>query len=562
MTTKNLMAREKVLIGLVLIFVLALALRFWGIWFGLPFSFRADEYHEVFRALELGTGSFNFERTGKGGYFYVLFVEYGILFVALKLGGIIDTAQDFGRYFVQDPSAFYFIGRATTAVIGTVNVFLAYRIGVRAYGFVAGILAAVFLAVDFLNAEHSHFVTVDVPMTCLATAALLFAVRMVTEGRPSDYKWAAFFAALATSTKLPAILLLIPLLLAHYYVVRSKRGGLGQFFLARDLWWSVVIFAVALAVTNPGIVVNPPLSVLSIFTEIETTEGEVEETLSVVVPNLYVYYLDVMAESMGWPLFVVCMAGALYALWKRTPTDVILVSFAMIFYLVFASVDSHLYYPRYILLLLVILALFGGRLLQDMWPEAGTAKKAVAVAVVAVLAAIPASRTVANNHYLTQTDTRALAREWFDQNIPSGSKVMIEGLKVEPSRLTVPLPDTVENMRSKIEYYKTREPAKAKYLSYLVQVDAGSAYDLELVKRTELQTLDFYKKQGVQYFVIRPEAFEHSRRMGSTGRDFLDALKDDPTIGLLKTFDGDPKSRPGPDIEIYEAQSNARNSAP
>ncbi len=560
LNAKHAVTRRHIYILMALVVAAAFLLRVWGIWFGLPFSYRADEYHEVFRALELGTGNFNFERTGKGGYFYILFIEYGAIFVALKLAGIIDSAQDFARYFVRDPSIFYLTGRATTAVIGTVNVFLAYKIGARAYGIAAGVLAAAFLAVDFLNVEHSHFITVDVPMTCLVTAALLFAVRMVTDGKAADYKWAALFAALATTTKLPAILLLVPLLVAHIYFVR-QRAGLGrQFFLWRDLWLAVGVFAIVLAITNPGLWLSPPWHLLGVGSASEPVDEDVAEMLSLIPPNLYIYYVNVIAHSMGWPLLIVSLAGVLYALWKRTATDVMLVSFAAVNYLVFASTDSHLYYPRYILPIIVVLALLAGRLLQVAWPKTGLMKQSAVVAISVALIVLPAYRSAANGYLLTQPDTRTIARNWFEENVADGSKVMIEGLKIEPSRLTVPLQDTAGNMRANIEYYRTREPGKAKYLAYVLQVESGRTYDLELVKRTELQSLDHYKEKGVQYFVVRPEAFENSRRMGVAGRSFLDELRDDQDMKLLKSFEADAKSRPGPDIEIYEARSNTQNA--
>jgi hypothetical protein len=320
------------------------------------------------------------------------------------------------------------------------------------------------------------------------------------------------------------------------------------------------IFGVTLVVTNPGLVVNPPLGMLFGGSgEAQLLEEDAAETLSMTVPNLYIYYFSAINHSMGWPLLIVSVAGVLYALWKRRPTDVMLISFAAIYYVIFASTDSHLYWPRYILPVIVVLALLAGRLLHDMWPQRGSIKQATAVVLVVIMVAIPAGRTVANNYLLTQTDTRKLAKEWFEANVPEGSKVMIEGLKIEPSRLTVPLQDTAANMRANIEYYRTREPGKSKYLGFVLQVESPSTYDLELVKQTEVQSLDYYKKKGIKYFVIRPEAFRHSRRIGSAGRDFLDELQDDPDVILLKSFKADPKSRPGPDIDVYEARSDAEN---
>jgi 4-amino-4-deoxy-L-arabinose transferase-like glycosyltransferase len=568
-TTLN---RKDVTFGLAAILLIAFLLRVWGIWFGLPFSFRADEYHEVFRALELGSGGFNLERTGKGGYFYILFVEYGVLFVALKLGGIVASAQDFAKYFVRDPTLFYLAGRATTAIIGTVNVLLAYRLGYRAYGVGAASLAAIFLSVDFLSTEHSHFITVDVPMTCLATAALLFAVRLATDGKPSDYRWAALFAALTTTTKLPGILLLAPLLIAHFYYLRARGEGMRQFFLSRNLWWSVVIFVIALLVTNPGLIVHPPVERLGITTDLVAgaeidadaemdTDDEAEMLLNV-PSNLFVYYFFVIAGSMGWLLLLVAIAGVVYAAWRRTVADVILISYAALNFVVFSSTESLQYYPRYMLPVIVVLALLAGRAVHAAWPRDGSVRQAMAVLLAGLLVAYPTYQSIQNNYLLTQTDTRALAKTWFDDNVEEGSKVMIEGLKVEPSGLTVPLRDTHENMRAKIDFYKKREPAKAKYLSFLVQVDRGKTFDLELVKRSDLQSLDYYKDKGVRYLVIRPQTLEQSRKVGASGRDLLDELRDDPDVEVIQSFRGDRRTRPGPDIDIYEVRTLAQPSSP
>lgn len=551
--------RNKVFILLALVLAMAFGLRIWGIWFGLPFSYRADEYHEVFRALELGSGGFNLDRTGKGGYFYVLFVEYGLLFVALKLAGIVDTVQDFARYFARDLSSFYLLGRATTAIIGTVTVFLTYRLGARAYSTAAGILAALILAVDFLSVEHSHFVTVDMPMTCLATATLIFAVRIAMEGRPGDYKWAALLAALATTTKLPGILLLLPLLIAHGHIARRHGGGARHFFASRDLWWAAAIFVVVLAVTNPGIFVNPPLPAMFGFAGVAETgyDDEALEEIGLLVPrNLFVYYISVLGESMGWPLLIISLAGVLYALWRRTIVDVLLVSFAFVFYIVFSSTDSHLYYPRYMLPLIVVLSLLAGRLLAIAWPANGRGKQLIAACVVASLVFLPAYRSIGNNYLLTRMDTRTIAKEWFEDNIPAGSRVVIEGQKIEPTRLTVPLQDTAENMRGNIRYYKSREPGKAKYLDFKLQVQDGKSYDLMYVTQKSLQPLEVYKNAGEQYVVVRPEALALSRKVGLEGPDFLQALRNDPQVSLLKRFESDPATRPGPDIEIYRIEPN------
>ena len=230
----------------------ALLIRVWGTWYGLPFSFYADEYHEVMRALELGTGSFNFDRVTKGGFYLLLFVEYGTYFVLLKLMGVVATAQEFAEEFVRDPSAFYLMGRMTAAVFGTITVAAAFFVARQAYSATAGLLAALFLAVNTLHIDLSRVIGVDVPMTMLATLALYFALRIADSGQRKDYLLAALCAALATTTKLTGIVVLLPLLIAHTYSVANAESGLRGWFGSRNLWLAALVFAGVLVATNPG----------------------------------------------------------------------------------------------------------------------------------------------------------------------------------------------------------------------------------------------------------------------------------------------------------------------
>jgi len=241
---------------MVTIIVVALALRLWGIWFGLPYLLHNDEGFEVIRALQLGNGDFDFSRIGKGGYFYVLFVEYGILFVIFNILGVVGSSNDFAQLFVSDPSMFYLTGRATTAVIGTATVFAVYRIGRLAYSERAAVFAAGFLSLNVLHATLSHYITVDVPMVFLATTSLYFAIKLALTGGAREYWSAALFAALATATKLPAIVLLLPLLIAHVYCVARSGGGAKALLSGRPLWQAAAIFVGAYVVLVPGLVVN------------------------------------------------------------------------------------------------------------------------------------------------------------------------------------------------------------------------------------------------------------------------------------------------------------------
>jgi hypothetical protein len=531
-----------------------LAMRIWGVWFGLPHLFHNDEGFEVIRALQLGSGEFDFDRIAKGGYFYLLFVEYGFLFVALKLSGVINSANDFALYFISDPSAFYLIGRITTAVIGVVNVYLVYRIGRLFYSPLAGVIAAAFLSVNVLHVGLSHYVTVDVPMTCLATGALLFAIKLSHDGKPWDYRWAAILAAMATATKIPAVLLVIPLAIAHWLYFRSIGKSAGQALLSGSFWQAAALFVFTYVLLSPGILFNFGDLFAGMFGNFTTGEGleAADDVAAMDAPNFFVFYFENILSGMTLPVFAVCMAGALFGLWKRSNADIILLSFAIIIYVVVSSsADTHLYYPRYILPMMPVMVLMGGRLLAEMPADFSPQRGAmISTVLTAALCILPVRVISAENHLMSQPDTRVLAKEWIHENIPPGSSIFIEGPRTRVSPATVPLENSAKKIQESIDYFLENEPGKARYFQMKLKVLSGITYDLELVQSFDLQDIEHYRSIGVEYLVLRPDSYVGSR-LRSQWADFVDEVRKDQDITMIRRFEPDDKETPGPVIEIY-----------
>jgi hypothetical protein len=533
----------------------ALGLRVWGIWFGLPYLFHDDEGFEVIRALQLGSGEFDFERLGKGGFFYLLFVEYGFLFLALKIFGVVSSPADFALYFVRDPSAFYLIGRATAAVVAVINIYLVYRITLSSYSARAAIYAAAIFSVNILHAKLAHFIAVDIPMTCLATGALIFALKIAADGNERDYYWAALLTALATTTKLPAVLLFVPLMVAHTLNVRERTGSILQVFHSRIVWQAAGVFLVVYLVLTPGVIVNFS-EFLAHFGEFDSSEQAASLDPASALPaggmNRFAYYLDVMISSMTWPLFTICLAGVALGVWKREKTDLVLISFAVVFYLVMAiSSDEHHFFPRYVLPVFPIMAILGGRVLHDFMSYLpGNKARVVVVMLFIGLSVLPISQIVEDNIEITRKDTRAIAKEWIDDNIAVGSKIVIEGSRTRPHNSTVPLKNSPENLRASIALYKTEEPGKAKYFELELKALGDSYFDLVLVDRKDIPDLGRYKESRAEYLILRPESYALSRLQGHWTH-FVSDVQNDPDLELLRRFSPSKLDAPGPLIDIY-----------
>ncbi|MEI7751669.1 MAG: phospholipid carrier-dependent glycosyltransferase, partial [Candidatus Omnitrophota bacterium] len=169
------------------ILVLALFLRLWGVQFGLPFLYHADEPIVVNHALAFGMGDLN-PHFFKIPPFtsYLLFVCYGIYCVAGWAAGLFHSVRDFEQLFYFDPSSFYLIARLVFGVIlGTLSVYFLFRLVKRLGDIRTALWASFFLAVNFLHVRDSHYVYADIPL--LLVLLLGFMVIFRVSEKPSSW---------------------------------------------------------------------------------------------------------------------------------------------------------------------------------------------------------------------------------------------------------------------------------------------------------------------------------------------------------------------------------------
>ncbi|MGD2279309.1 MAG: glycosyltransferase family 39 protein, partial [Candidatus Omnitrophota bacterium] len=207
--------------SLVLILVLILGtgfvVRAVGIDYGLPFAYHDDEPIIVNYALAYGAGDFNphvFKMAPFLSYF--LFFLYGVFFTVGYIARYFRGLSDFAYLYLNDPTSFYMIGRVAFGLLcGTGSVLLLYFVGKRYFSKAAGLLAALFLAFNYLHVRDSHYLYFDVPLIFFV---LLFFVKLCdlaeTSVKRKDYVLSGVFFALAFSVKYTAVFLALPFFLA------------------------------------------------------------------------------------------------------------------------------------------------------------------------------------------------------------------------------------------------------------------------------------------------------------------------------------------------------------
>ncbi len=553
---------------LVILLAVGLAARFIGLGNGLPDVVGPDEGFEIHRALELGTGEIDFDRISKGGFFYLLFVEYGVYFVWLRAAGEISSTAEFAELFAVDATPFWMIARATHAAVGVLVILWTFILGRRAFGAEAGLIGASIVAISPLCVTRSHYVGVDLPMTLLVLMTMqliLYWSRPESRCRPIA---TGFLFGASLTTKITAIILVLPLALANW--LRFRRESLRRALLGREVLIAYLTGVIVFMVGQPGFVVRFGDFVRAVG---HTLLGIGSPAAAAVYQeageqaNLWALYLKWLVGGMGTPFVLLGVAGLGLAFHRRTRADMILLALVVPYYALIAGAQTtHLYYPRYVLPLVPFLGLLAGRLLWGAVCRLSMPARAhgLVAATLSVVCLLP-SLVETSRWCLRQTreDTHVLTRRWFEENVPAGSSVFLVGNPVSPSapNLSLPLRNSDSNVAALLADLYPGEPRKAKFLEVRQKALTGPRYDLRTVRHFEpVASLEDYRRAGVRYFVLSGIHFDpnrpgkdtkHPQRVRTSRAALYDSLNNHPDATRIFEIDPELDGRPGRKFEIY-----------
>lgn len=342
------------------VLLLALALRVWGLTWGLPsathyFSYHPDE-SVVLEASSLPAMNVFAGRLLPHFYNYGSFQLYLVCFAntLATLAGVIDIVpKDYAVWYPQW-AKMYLVGRCLSVGMGVGTVFAVYGIGQRLWGRRAGLLATLTLAVMPLHAQHSHFLTVDVPATFWAMLSLFWAVRLAT-GAPKPWRaalWAGVFAGLATATKYNLALAFLPLAAACVVTRQWKALALG-----------LAAFVLAFFLACPGAILEHAAFLRDLRFEAVHVQNGGDPTFRDTGSGFVYHVARNLDAGLGLPLLLLALVSVGYAFYKRERGDGLLVAFALPYYVLISLAAVR--YARYTIPLLPVLALWVGRMTAD-----------------------------------------------------------------------------------------------------------------------------------------------------------------------------------------------------
>lgn len=397
------------------ILLVGLALRLWGLDFGLPnLQCRPDESTVVNVALGIAAGDpnphfFNYPTF----HLYLLAFLDGLWYLAGRALGLFAGLGDFERLVLTDPSSLYLLGRSLTVALGTASIGLVYLLGRRLDGELSGLLAAGFLAVAFLHVRDSHFATVDVPATfhLLVAWGLLF--RYLDGAKYSTLAGAAVFFGLAASTKYNLGLFVGAALVAPW-IAGPWSGRFARSAVV------LVVSGAAFLVGTPFALLDPAAFLRDLsFEQTHFTRGHAGLDLG---PGWLRHLTFTLPHGLGWPLLAVALAGWALLIRRRGRSGLLLTGSMFVYYGVAGSGRG--VFMRYLVPLVPLLCVCAGVAVKAL---AGSRRRWPAVALAAVVVLPSAAASWSCDRLLGETDTRVEAARWLETNVPAGAVIALVG---------------------------------------------------------------------------------------------------------------------------------------
>lgn len=344
---------------------------------------------------------------------YVVVVQ-----VAADLLGIHTTIAP-PRY---ETNAYFWIARVLNATISASAIVVADRVGRRAFGTAAGLVAATLLAVSPLDIVACHYEAAESTTACAAAIAVLFALRVLESGRLRDYAATAFFVAASFAAKYHGAMAVAPLAVAHVLHWRARDGVLSRRALARIAWTFGAAVPSALVVM-PALGSHPVEAIADILSYSrylwESTVQRIPELADKGFFAREWYSIStqgpILAAGLS-PFGIAAIAIGLPALTRRREAAAVLAAMPLLYLGIgigFRPVVQPVYHT---LITIPIFVLVAAVVTAPRAPVWRVAHVAIALACLASLGRV----TLRELYFFRHEDAQRLGTEWAAENVPEG----------------------------------------------------------------------------------------------------------------------------------------------
>lgn len=425
---------------LYLILVLAGIFRLYGINWDQGFHLHPDERAIVLSVIELRLPENIGQFLSPDSPLNPKFFAYGsfpfyLLFIAGNIAGIIFHPI-FAAY-----DGINIVGRLLSALFDLGTILVLYQLGKRFFNLKIGLLAGFFYAISVLPIQLSHFYAVDTPLTFFILLSLYFLLIFIEKRSYLTLLLLAISFGLAVASKISAILLIFPILIAfgYLFVSHKKETNTAHRFSLIRLVLSACMLLAALEITiflaEPYAVIDAKQFLSDALAQSEMTKDAFTfpYTLQYVgkIPYLYELY-NFYFFGQGILLASLSLLGTGFVVLKvlinrkkEYMSLIILLGFFIPYILIVGNFKVG--FMRYLLPVYPLFALFAAYSFTSLINY--SSKKISKHLLFLLLALFYIALLIwplSFMHIYAKPNTRVLATEWIHAFIPKGSTIAIE----------------------------------------------------------------------------------------------------------------------------------------
>ena len=457
-----------------LVLFAGLGLRLWGINYGLPYLSHPDEARVVLDTLSMGHRlSLLPERPDYAlSYRYLLLFAYGSYYLLGRLFNQFSGSLDFALKFFINHTNIYLISRIVSVIFGMLLAWPAYLIGRRIFKDEAiGIIAGIFVLFEFQLLQHSQWAIYPIILSFFVLFTFYFMFRLIEEPVRRNFILSGLFCGLSLSAQNQAIFLAPSLIVSYLLAFRRNKQlfGIGQFMRLASLSLACLAFFALLGNFYWFFIFKKSL--------MKTMElwGVTRVGFSSLAPyhyNIFSMFLWFMQELLRQDLFLggLMALGFFYALLKRSYQGVVFIVF-VVTYLSFTS-QWGFRILHDMLSLLPVMCILAAYFLVKVGRSLFKGRYLYPIAIVVILPL--AYQALIVDIKKMHKDTRVIAKEWIEENLPVGSKIGVDW-----SLFSVPLEGQIP--------FLLRNPIASKYYEFNLRPLLGNKYQEYLKSRKAYQ---------------------------------------------------------------------------
>lgn len=337
---------------------------------------------------------------------------------------------------------------------------------------------------------NSHYIAFDVPVVFFMTLSALFCYKVITSGRLYWYILAGFCSGLAFGAKYTGLFMVFPLFISHLLHHKRKVGEASYLELKVKHVLKTLIDP-KLYLLYLLMLVGFLLPNYFILKDFNTFWADFNQAIRLAryekfmqftdLPIGYIFHIkENLRNAFGPPVLIAALLGVIGCLIRRWDSDVLLLFMIFPFYLNIGRFMGK--YTRYMMPVIPVLCLMAAIMLSGELIGFKLLKKfklkPVSYIVIASISLYALIYGTAYLNILLQKDTRMLANEWIERNVPPHTKF---GLMVSPVGLIIHDKPPIDHQK----YNVIRSTHMSEFLEMDLDYFTFSIFDYDQIFRLE-----------------------------------------------------------------------------